>query len=59
MNPKTMGKNRNDHWDVIEERYTKLFQSEKGIPAKQLRMVWKSLVILSDGAFLTKNLGRR
>ena len=32
-------------WDAIEERYAKLFPSNRGVPAKPLRMALGSLII--------------
>ena len=32
-------------WDAIEERYAKLFPSNRGVPAKPLRMAFESLLL--------------
>ena len=32
-------------WDAIEERYAKLFPSNRGVPAKPLRMAFGSLLL--------------
>ena len=32
-------------WDAIEERYAQLFPSNRGVPAKPLRMAFGSLLL--------------
>ena len=43
-------------WDAIEEEYAKLFPSDKGMPAKPLRMALGSLLIQKEYDYADREL---
>ena len=43
-------------WDAIEEKYPKLFPSNKGMPAKPLRMALGSLLIQKEYDYADREL---